>query len=94
MVRVNPDQGMRQILAAPRSSDRRFDPLNMLDVRVAKNFTLYRNVRFGVSVDVFNALNTNTTLGYVSHSLWSSSYQKPSWIPYPRRAQLGLKMEF
>jgi len=93
-VRVRPDQGMRRILAEPRSNKNRLDPEKMLDIRIQKTFTLYRNVRFSVLADVFNLLNDDTIRGWRSYNLWSWNYGQPSSIPAPRRLQIGLKLEF
>jgi hypothetical protein len=93
-VRVYPDQGMRIIFAEPRSNKLRFDPEQMLDFRVAKTFTLYRNVRFSVIGDVFNLLNNNMITGFRSYRIWAQVYRLPSSMPLPRRLQVGLRLEF
>ena len=92
-VRVYPDQGMRKILAEPRGK-KRFDSLNILDLKFQKSFDIYRSLKFFAVLDVFNVFNTNTITGYFSHDIWSSMYMVPSDIPYPRRVQLSLKIEF
>ena len=93
-VRVYPDQGMRIIFAEPRSNKLRFDPEQELDVRVAKTFTLYRNVRFSVMGDVFNLLNNKMITSFRSYRVWSELYRLPSSMLLPRRLQVGLRLEF
>ncbi len=93
-VRVYPDQGMRMIFAEPRSNKLRFDSEQMLNVRVAKTFPLYRNVRFSVMGDVFNLLNNDVVLAFRSYRIWIETFGLPSDMPLPRRLQIGLRLEF
>lgn len=109
-VRVDLNQGTREILAAPRGEDlpagmkgkKRLDSWNMLDFRLQKTFNIYKSAKFYVIFDVFNVLNNNTALGYpsnfwYSHSgydSWSSNYQVPDSIFYPRRVQIGARLQF
>jgi hypothetical protein len=93
-VRVYPDQGMRVISAEPRSNKLRFDPEQMLNIRVAKTFTLYKNVRLSVLGDVFNLLNSDVIAGFRSYRVWSQVFRLPSSMPLPRRLQVGLRLEF
>ena len=93
-VRVYPDQGVQSIIAEPRSDKNRVGERNMLDIRVAKTFNFFKSVRFSVMVDVFNALNSNTPTGLWSYNTWSWYFGETGSIPTPRRAQIGLKLEF
>lgn len=93
-VRVHPDQWTRIIVAEPRSNKFRIDPYSNLDIRVAKAFNLHKSFRFSVMIDVFNLLNKDTILDHTSYDLWSPVYLDPYSIPTPRRAQIGLKLEF
>ena len=87
------NQGSRSILTAPRGDDR-FPNWMMLDFRLEKAFNIGDRVKFHTMFDVFNVLNANTTTYYVSHSMYRSTYQEPEWIFYPRRLQIGLKLQF
>ncbi len=93
-VRVYPDQGRRIIMAEPRSDKNRFDPINLLHLRLQKNFHLYNRLKFSLTADIFNVFNVNTTTEYQTHYMWSLAYLEPSAIPAPRRLQIGLKLEF
>jgi len=93
-VQVYPAQGRRVILAAPRDGTHRFDPLSMLDLRLQKSFPLYGRFRMSALVDIFNVFNAKTALNFENFDEWSAIYLQPSQIPYPRRAQVGLKLEF
>jgi len=105
------EQGDREILAAPRGEDlpagmdgkKRFDPWQMLDIRLQKTFDIYQSLKFHVLFDVFNVLNSNTITSYPSDYLWyhhsgydywSSTYLVPDEIFFPRRVQFGLRLTF
>jgi hypothetical protein len=92
-VRVYPNQGVRRILSQPREKDR-YHSWNMVDFRIQKTFEVYKSVKVQAILDVFNLLNANTTLGFASYNYWASDYKKPNDIFYPRRLQLGLRLEF
>lgn len=101
-VRVFPDQGERIILAEPRGADR-FPAWSLLDFRLQKTFTVYKTVRLSAIIDIFNLLNSNTLIGYRAdnpptihpgYDLWNKSYHKADDIFFPRRAQVGLRLEF
>jgi len=91
--RVYPDQGLRQILAEPRGPDRH-KPWNLLDFRLQKTFNIYKSLRLDAMIDVFNLFNSATVTAYRSHDLWALAYNEPSFIFYPRRIQVGLKLRF
>jgi hypothetical protein len=99
-VRVYPDQGVRTILAEPRGKER-FPGWSVLDFRLQKTFDIYKTVKLSAMVDVFNAFNSNTVIGYPSsyprnpgYDLWSEAFHQPDEIFFPRRAQIGLRLEF
>jgi len=91
--RVYPAQGVRQILAEPRGPDRH-KPWNLIDFRLQKTFNIYKSLRLDAMIDVFNLLNSATETAYRSHDLWALAYNEPSFIFYPRRIQVGLKLRF
>jgi hypothetical protein len=87
------DQGWRVILAEPRGDDR-FPNWSMFDFRLQKTFAISDKVRFLAIFDVWNVFNSDTVTYYSSHDMWSDLYQEPDWIFYPRRLQVGLKLQF
>jgi len=92
-VRINTNQGLRQILAEPRGENK-FDSINMLDLRIQKTFGITSRVRLDFLFDLFNVFNTDTTLQYQTYNLWASNYLTPNSIPQPRRLQIGCKLSF
>ncbi len=92
-LRVYPNQGVRQILAEPRGNER-FKPWTLFDLRLQKTFIVYKTWKIYAFVDVFNVFDSNTVLGYASYNTWSESYREPNSIFYPRRLQIGLRLEF
>jgi hypothetical protein len=99
-VRVYPDQGVRTILAEPRGKER-FPAWSILDFRLQKTFDIHKTVKLSAMVDVFNAFNSNTVIGYPSsyprnpgYDLWSEAFHQPDEIFFPRRAQIGVRLEF
>jgi hypothetical protein len=91
--RVYPAQGVQQILAEPRGPDR-YKPWNLLDFRLQKTFNIYRSLQLDAMIDVFNLFNSATETAYRSHDLWALAYNEPSFIFYPRRLQIGLRLRF
>ena len=91
--RVFPAQGLRQILAEPRGPDR-YEPWNLLDFRLQKTINIYKSLQLDAMIDVFNLFNSATVTRVRSHDLWSQTYNEPSFIFYPRRIQIGLKLRF
>jgi hypothetical protein len=72
----------------------RFDDMFMVDFRLQKSFIIYKTLRIQAFADVFNLFNDDTYLNYRSYNLWSTAYDTPSGMPSPRRAQIGVKIEF
>lgn len=92
---LNQDVGAgRAILAEPRNDSARLDPWNMLDFRIEKAFSLYKTARLRVIFDVFNVLNVNTATSYASYNIWADNFHQPNWIFFPRRLQLGIRLDF
>ena len=83
----------RKVFAEPRGS-RRLDDWNKLDFRVQKTFSFLNRFRLRAMLDVFNVFNSKTILLYQSYNLWSSAFGQGSFMFQPRRAQLGLVLEF
>jgi len=95
-VRIYPDQNPvwgKPILAEPRGPDR-YKPWNLLDFRLQKTFNIYKSLQFDAMIDVFNLFNSDTVTNYRSHQQWAVAYNEPSFIFYPRRLQIGLRLRF
>ncbi len=82
-----------KIQAEPKGLER-FKNENLLNVRVEKAFSIYKTVRLRAMVDLFNLFNDATVTRWQSYDVWRDTYQVPSWIPDPRRVQVGIKLEF
>jgi hypothetical protein len=92
--RIYPDQGVQRILAEPRGPDRH-KPWNLLDFRLEKTFNIYKTLRLDAMIDVFNLFNLATVTDYRSLDLWAETiYNEPSYMFYPRRVQIGLRLKF
>lgn len=87
------NQGWTRILAAP-SGDERFPTWTKLDFRLEKTFAIRGNVRFHVIFDVFNVFNSGTYADHATSNMWSPLYHDPMNPMFPRRLQIGLKLEF
>jgi len=88
------NQGFRKVLAEPRG-DNRFPAWSMMDFRLEKTFHIGDTVRFQAIFDLFNVLNANTATRYSSHDMWKTSrYLVPRTIFWPRRLQIGFKLQF
>jgi len=92
-VRVPLNQGVKFIMAEPRGS-RRFPNELYLDFKVEKDFRLGSSVRAKFSFDIFNLLNKNTPLQYVSMQAESPNFMAPTGIIAPRMAMFGFQVVF
>jgi len=82
-----------RIIGEPKGTER-FNNLLLVDFRLQKTFNIYGALKLHAFVDVFNLLNDDTVVHYWSYSMWSVYYGVPSRMPLPRRAQIGLKLQF
>jgi len=82
-----------RIQAEPKGKER-FEDQHLLNLRVEKAFTLHKTAKLRFMVDIFNLLNNATVTRWRSSDVWRATYQQVSAIPYPRRAQVGVKFEF
>jgi len=67
--------------------------LTMVDFRVEKTINVSDFGRLGIIMDVFNLLNTNTTLGK-NRDAWTSSFAQVTEIVNPRVIRLGVRFQF
>jgi len=86
-------QGFTRILAEERGKTRHPD-LQSLSLRLQKTFAIQNTFRLNIMLDAFNVLNDDTLREYVSYNLWSPAFTEGTWLVYPRRIQLGIKIEF
>ncbi len=84
----------RRILANPRNDDDRMDKWSRLDFRIQKTFRLYDTLRLSAILDVFNLFNSDLVTSYASYNTWGENYMEPDEILFPRRLQIGLRLEF
>ncbi len=67
--------------------------LTMVDFRVEKTINVSDFGRLGIIMDVFNLLNTDTTLGK-NRDGWTSSFGQVTEIVNPRIFRLGVRFQF
>ena len=70
----------------------RFPGVQLLDARVQKQFALGQ-VRATLNVDVFNVLNTGSTLRQFTDAV-TTRFGRPLEIVAPRLVRLGLQLRF
>jgi len=87
------NQGFRKVITEPRRDDR-FPAWSIMDFRLQKTFNISETVKFHAIFDVWNVLNANTVTSYASHDMWSDRYKEPDGMFYPRRLQIGLRLQF
>jgi hypothetical protein len=84
--------GRLRVLATSKIDDNRYPSLWDLDLRVAKTISLQR-VRFLLSADVFNLLNSSTELSR-ARIVDSTAFNTLNEIISPRIMRLGVKFQF
>jgi hypothetical protein len=92
-VLVRLPQGNQRIQLETRGS-RRLSSQTLLDLRVSRPFRVGRSARIEVLVDVLNALNDTAEEALVSEDVSNSNFGQPSLFIDPRRAMLGLRVNF
>jgi len=65
-----------------------------MDFKLQKTFHINDKVKFRAIFDVWNVSNSNTVTEYASYDMWNSRYLEPGWVFYPRRLQIGLRLQF
>ncbi len=81
-------------LLQKRGENGRLPSVNLVDLRVQKDFKLSEKVRLAVFADVFNLLNDDSNQGVLSSTVTSSSFNLPATFVLPRRALVGAKFKF
>jgi hypothetical protein len=87
------DQGRRTIAAEPRGS-KRYPSQTYLDMRLEKEFKLYKQMRLKLLIDVWNIFNDDYNYGVASTNAALDAYLRPTNYTLPRRAQLGIRLVF
>jgi outer membrane receptor protein involved in Fe transport len=90
---VSLDQGRREIAAEPRGSQR-LPSQTYLDLRVEKEFKLWKETRLKFLIDVWNIFNNDYHYEIASMNAASAAYLAPRNYALPRRAQLGVRFVF
>ena len=80
------------MLAVDDVAEERLPAMTSLDLRLGKEFA-FRQVRFNLDVDVFNALNSATVLGR-QYDLRSTGANNVLEIMNPRVLRLGVRFNF
>lgn len=86
-------QGTRVIFAEERDGSRRTSDINLLDVRVEKDFPISGDIRIGLSADIFNIFNDDAFYD-VATTLSGPLFGVGSVFVPPRRVMLGAKFQF
>ncbi len=86
-------QGRREIAAEPRGS-KRYPNQTYLDLRLEKEFRLWKKTRLKLLIDVWNIFNTDYHYWVASTDADSDAYLAPGGYVLPRRAQLGIRFVF
>jgi hypothetical protein len=92
-VRVPLDQGGQTIAAEERGS-KRYPNQTYLDLRLEKEFRIYKQARLKFLIDVWNVFNADYYSWVGSTRADSDAYLAPSGYVLPRRAQLGIRFVF
>ncbi|MDH4217987.1 MAG: TonB-dependent receptor [Candidatus Aminicenantes bacterium] len=92
-VRVPLDQG-RQTVAAEEPGSQRYPDQTFLDLRVEKEFRLWKTTRLKLLIDVWNLLNNDANQRVASTNAASDAYLAPTSYDLPRRAQIGIRFVF
>jgi hypothetical protein len=92
-VRVPLDQG-RQNVAAEEPGSQRYPDQTYLDLRVEKEFRLWKTTRLKLLIDVWNLLNNDANHRVQSTNAASDAYLAPTRYDLPRRAQIGIRFVF
>jgi hypothetical protein len=92
-IRVPLDQGT-QTVAAEKPGSQRYPDQTFLDLRVEKEFRLWKTTRLKLLIDVWNLLNNDANQRVASTNAASDAYLAPTSYDLPRRAQIGIRFVF
>lgn len=91
---ATPAQGSFTIFLEPRDGSLRMDAQNYINLRAEKRVALGGSKRFTAMVDVFNLLNADTPLSIITETVTSVNFGVASSRFDPRRAMVGVRLEF
>jgi hypothetical protein len=86
-------QGRREIAAEERGS-KRYPNQTYLDLRLEKEFKLWKETRLKLLIDVWNLFNADYHYWVASTDAATNAYLAPGGYVLPRRAQLGIRFVF
>jgi hypothetical protein len=89
-----PDVGSRSDVFVDTLGSEKYSSEHLLDMRLSKNIRFTKKSNLEIFGQVFNVLNTGTTLYYSSERLGSSLFGVPGAVEQGRRLQLGLRASF
>ncbi len=88
-----PGQGNVEIAAEEVGSQRYPNP-TYLDIRMEKEFRLWKQLRLKFLIDVWNIFNADYNNWVASTNAESDAYLAPTGYVLPRRAQLSIRFVF
>jgi hypothetical protein len=86
-------QGSQRILLESRGT-RRLSSQSLVDLRVSKAVRIGSAARFELILDVLNLLDDTAGDAIASDNLFSTTFGRPTQFVDPRRAMLGVRMNF
>jgi len=84
----------KQTVAAEERGSKRYPTQTMLDLRVEKDFGLWRTTRLKLFIDIWNVLNSDAYQRVGSTNADSEAYLAPTSYDLPRQAQIGISFVF
>ncbi|NWJ41940.1 MAG: TonB-dependent receptor [Geothrix sp.] len=88
------DAGVRSYVFVEARGSEKYPSEHLLDIRLSKNIKFGKKADLEVFGQVFNVLNTGTTLSYSTERINSSAYGIPGSVEQGRRLQLGARLSF
>lgn len=91
------DQGIRTVFAEERDGSRRTEAINLLDLRIEKDFPIKDSLIFAISADLFNVFNDGAFLDVgttLSGPGTEGVFGVGSIFVPPRRLMIGTKIKF
>jgi hypothetical protein len=90
---INPQNAQQRVLVEPRGT-RRLSSQTLLDLRVSRTLHVSGLGSIDLLLDVLNALNDAAEENIASDELFSAQFGQPTSFIDPRRAMLGVRMNF
>lgn len=93
-VRVEATNLNSPVQTEPRTDDKRFPSVNLLNFRLEKSVSVGKGARLTLLANVFNAFNDDAVTDFRSDLATSDIYHAPEQVVAPRRLMLGAKLDF